>query len=340
MGNQGFPVYASFPARKSLAIKEMRVSLARFRAIIGFMLVSFAHIAWEQARVAQPANGAEVGGIVPANSVIASADPEPLPDIPALMRQVELNQRNAETVEKTYIFRSVATEEAIDSRGKDKKITTVESDQFWLDGVPVRRVLRKNGLELSANELAKQDREIEKQVKEATERRAKYDAQGKETDPEGHEEITVSRLLELGAFTNARRVELNGRSTIAVDYTGDPHAKTHNRGEDAVREMAGTAWIDEQDKVLSRVEGRFAHAFKVGAGLVVNIKEGTHFTFEQTKVNDEVWLPARIDAEGAARVMLFVSFSGKIRVVDSDFRKFRTSTRILPGVTPVEPSSH
>lgn len=268
----------------------------------------------------------------------ATVDAAPLPDIGALMRSVEANQRTAEAVEKSYIFRSVATEEQLDTAGHVKKVTTTESDNYWLNGVPVRRVLRKDGKDLSAEELAKEDQRIDKEVKEARERRAREDAEGKESDPQGHEEITVSRLLALGQFTNPRRVELNGRSTIAVDYVGDPHARTKNRAEDAIREMAGTAWVDEQDRVLVRVEGTFIHAFKVGAGLVVNIRQGTHFRFDQTKVNDEVWLPLQIDAEGAARVLLFVSFTGRVHIVDSDFRKFRTSTTILPAYDQGEPA--
>ena len=63
-----------------------------------------------------------------------------------------------------------------------------------------------------------------------------------------------------------RRVELNGRDTIAVDYAGDPKAKTRNRAEEVVRDMLGTAWVDEQDHVLARVEGHFVNAYKIGAG--------------------------------------------------------------------------
>jgi hypothetical protein len=214
----------------------------------------------------------------------------------------------------------------------------IESDHFWLNGVPVRRILRKNGHDLSPDELAKEDKKIEKESREARERRDKAEAKGKESDSEGHEEITVSRLLELGAFTNARRVLVDGRDTIQVDYTGDPHAKTRNRGEDVIRDMAGTAWMDEKDKILVRAEGRFVHAFKIGAGLLVNIQQGTSFMFQQTKINDEVWLPSRIEAQGAARAKHFFAFSGRVEVDDSDFRKFRTTNSILPEFAPVQPS--
>jgi hypothetical protein len=226
---------------------------------------------------------------------------KPLPDVATLMHQVEVNQRKAEAIKKDYIYHSVATEEEIDGKGRVKKSTVTEADHFYLNGVEVRRLLKKDGKDLSPDELTKENERLDKEAAKGQEKREKADAKGKETDSNGNEEITVSRWLELGAFTTPRRVELNGRPTIAIDYTGDSKAKTRNASELLVRELAGTIWIDEQDCALVRIEGHFAKAFKLGAGLFINIKQGTRFTYEQTKVNDEIWLPARI--EGFARLI-------------------------------------
>jgi hypothetical protein len=260
---------------------------------------------------------------------------KPLPDIPTLMRDVEANQHKAETIQKEYIYHSVETEQETGSHGQIKKTTVTEADHYWVDGVPVRRMVKRNGKLLTPEELAKEDARIDERAAKARERRGKADAQGKQTDPRGEEEITVSRLLQLGAFTNPRRVQLHGRDTIAVDYAGDPKAKTRNRGEEVIRDMAGTAWVDEQDRVLARVEGHFVNAFKVGGGLVADIQKDTHFVWEQTKINDEVWLPAKLDAHGAARMLLFYSFNGGMAAGYSDYRKFRATSTVLPGVTRV-----
>ncbi len=256
----------------------------------------------------------------------------PLPDIPTLMHAVEANQRKAEAIEKDYLYHSVTTEQELDGKGRIKKTSVTEADHFWIDGVPVRRILKREGKDLTAEQLAKENERIDKEAAKARERRAKADAKGKQTDPYGNEEITVSRLLELGTFRNPRRVELNGRNTIAVDYAGDPAAKTRNASENVVRAMAGTVWVDEQDCVLARVEGHFVNAFKMGGGLLIDIEKDTSFTFEQARVNGEVWLPARIDAQGAARMLLFFRFKGKIHSEESEYRKFRASATILPGV--------
>lgn len=269
-----------------------------------------------------------------------SAEPvseRPLPDIVAVMHDVEINQRKAEAIEKNYLYHSVETAQELDGHGRVKKTTVTEADHYFVNGIRVRRLVKKDGKALSPEEIGREDQRIEKEAAKAREKRDKADAAGKPTDSRGDEEITVSRLIELGAFTNARRVQLHGRDTIAVDYVGDPKAKTHNRAEDAIRNLRGTAWIDERDRMLVRVEGQFVNAFKVGAGLVVNIRKGTHFTMEQTKVNDEVWLPANISAEGAARVLLFFNFNGNIQAVESDYRKFRATSTVLPGVTQIDP---
>ena len=265
----------------------------------------------------------------------AATEDKPIPDIIPMMRDVESNERKAETVEKDYLYHSVVTEQKVDGHGQVKKTEVTEYDHYWVNGVPVSRMVKKDGKALSAEEIAKEDERIDKESAKAHERRDKADAQGKDTDSRGEEEITVSRLLELGSFTNPRRVQLSGRDTIAVDFSGDPKAKTRNRAEEVIRDMVGTAWIDEQDHVLARVEGHFVNAFKVAGGLVVNVQKGTRFTWEQTKVNDEVWLPAHIEGQGAARVLLFFNFNGSLRAVESDYRKFRTSSTILPGMTQV-----
>jgi hypothetical protein len=268
------------------------------------------------------------------------AEERPLPDIPTMMRAVEANERASEAVKKNYMFRSVQTEEHSDGHGGVKKTETREYDEFWVEGVPVQRMTKKDGKELTEAEKKKEEEEIDKEVAKAKEKRAKADAKGKESTPRGEDEITVSRLLELGSFTNARRLQISGRDAIAVDFAGDPKAKTKNRFEDVIRDLAGTAWVDEQDRVLVKLEGHFLNAFKIGGGLLVNIQKGTSFSMVQQKVNDEVWLPALLEGHGEARALLLFKFDGSLRAVESDYRKFRATSTILPGVSTVEPEAN
>jgi hypothetical protein len=271
----------------------------------------------------------------PAEAQSASPAVErPLPDIPTLMQQVQLHQRSSETIQKDYLYHEVET-----AQEEGKKTETHEYDVFWLKGVQVRKLTRKDGRELTVDEQEKENKRIDKEVDKAKERKTKADSKGEETDSHGREEITVSRFLALGSFTNPRRIQIEGRDTIAIDYTGDPKAKTRNRAEDVIRNLAGTIWVDEEDRAITRLEGHFVNSFKIGAGLVMNIKKDTSFSMEQRKINGEVWLPARIQGHGSARVLLFVNFNGSVLVTNSDYRKFKATSTILPGVATVNDPS-
>ena len=285
--------------------------------------------------LASPVQAQIVGEAPSAGSAATSAN-RPLPDVETLMHDVERHQREAEAIEKNYLYRSVVTSEEVDGRGGVKKTEVREFEVFWQNGVPVRRLVKKNGRELSADEARKEAERVDRGAERAKERRDKGDEAGKETDARGHDVVTVSRLLELGRFTGERRLQVHGRDTIALDYEGDPKAKTRNRMEEVIRVLVGTVWVDERDRAAVRIEGRFLRPFKVGGGLVASVAEGTHFEAEQAKVNGEVWLPSRIDAQGSARALLVFSFNGRVRVVDSDYRKFKATSTILPGVGKVE----
>jgi hypothetical protein len=251
----------------------------------------------------------------------------PLPDVPSLMREVEEHQKESERIQRDYLYREVVRQQ----RSNGRKGETREYDVFWLRGVQVHKLVRKDGKDLTAEEQRKEGERIDKDVAKALERKRKADAKGKETDSEGREEVAVSRFLQLGTFSNPHRELLNGRSTIVVDYAGDPNAKTRNRLESVIRDLAGTIWIDEQDRAIVRLEGRFADSFKIGAGFVMSIRKGTTFSMQQIKVNNEVWLPSRIEANGAARVLLLFHFDGSVLITESDYRKFKATSIILPG---------
>ena len=332
--------------RYSTIVESMIVWSCRFfrSFVLSLLLVVLGSVAWGQnsagggTETTQSSPEGAGQAEVPATHEGAKVESvesieRPLPDIPALMHEVEIRQRESEKLLKNYLYREVATAQQSDGHGGLKKTETKEYDVFWLNGVQVHKLVKKDGKELSAEEQKKESDRIDKEVAKAKERRTKAEAKGQETDSNGHEEITVSRFLELGSFTNPRRLRLADRDTIAVDYAGDPKAKTRNRSEDVVRDLAGTVWVDEQDHVISRLEGHLLNTFKIGGGLLVNIQKDTNFAMDQKKINDEVWLPAKIDARGAARAMLFFKFNGSIRVVSSDYRKFKATSTILPVST-------
>jgi hypothetical protein len=258
------------------------------------------------------------------------ADP-PIPPIPQLLHNVERNEKAAEAARNDYTYHVHFEEQDLDGHGHLKKTTTTDAESLVLDGVQVERTVARDGKPLTAKEAQKQSDQIDKEIAKAKERREKRASEGKPTNANGDTVITASRILELGTFSNPRRITLDGRPTLVVDYAGDPNAKTRNAFETIVRDLVGTAWIDEHDQVLVRAQGHFLNDFKLGGGLLADIRRDSAFDIRYTNINHEVWLPADIQASGKIRALIFLGFNGRIHNVMSDYKKFRTSSTIIPS---------
>ncbi len=79
--------------------------------------------------------------------------------------------------------------------------------------------------------------------------------------------------------------------------------------------------------------------FKVGGGLVVNIQKETNFSMEQRRRSTtRCGCRRRSDGHGGiVSFLLLLTSMETMQVVDSDYRKFKATSTILPGVSTVEP---
>jgi hypothetical protein len=252
------------------------------------------------------------GAVQPAASTTA-----PLPDVATLLRSVEANQEALDRAREEYTFRQQQRLTFYDKHGKVHRSEERFSNVFFVHGHPIETLTSKNGKALSASDLKKeQDR--------ATKEAVKYAAQ-----PYGQrdkDEVSVSRLLAITRFTNPRRIMEGGRSLIVVDFTGDPHAKTHGRSEDAVKKVRGTVWIDESAREVKRMHATFDEPLRIGFGLFATVDAGSNFSFEQALIRDEAWLPTIVDARFDGKAALFVGFHVELSIRFDQYRKFGAST--------------
>jgi hypothetical protein len=241
----------------------------------------------------------------------------PLPDVPTLLRSVEANQAALDRAREEYTFRQQQRLTFYDKHGKVQRTQERVSNVFFVHGEPIETLTSKNGKALNAGDLKKeQDR--------ATREAVKYAAQ-----PYGQrdkDEVSVSRLLAITRFTNPRRIIEDGRSLIVVDFTGDPHAKTHGRNEDAVKKVRGTVWIDESAREVRRMHANFDEPMRIGFGLFATVDAGSNFSFEQAFIHNEVWLPTSVDARFDGKAALFVGFHVELAIRFDEYRKFGAST--------------
>jgi hypothetical protein len=271
--------------------------------------------------------------------VPGSASQRPLPDLNTLIQQAEAQQRASWKTLRQYTYRSINSVQDLDSHEAVKKTSTVEAEIICVTVACFDKVLARDGKPVSAGELKKENDRIDARIAEIKQRNAQIAAGQPPPKKKDSENLSFAYFLKIGSqmgtFSNIRRVQLKGRDTIAIDYQGNPRAKSHTMLDGIFCNLSGTVWVDEQDHALVRIEGHVFEDYKVGGGLLADIHKGATVQAEWIKVNDEVWLPASFSGRGSARIALFSYHSAAIDERESDYRKFRTSSTILPGVAEV-----
>ncbi len=290
------------------------------RTVSGCLLLALA---------AGPFAGAQATTPLKAAAAAASNTAAPLPTPAVLLADVERNEKRMEALQRDYTYHVHTEEQQLDKNGAVKKTETEDAESLTIDGIRVDRVTARNGKPLTPEEQGKENDRIDKVVAKAKQREADAAAKGQATDDQGHPVLTLSRILELGSFSDPQRVTLDGRPTITMRYTGNPAAKTHSSFEGVFRDLTGTVWIDEADRILVRGQGQFQKDFKIGGGLVADVRKGTSFDFRATRVADGIWLPAAIEGQGSLRVLLFVHLNGRMHLTTSDYKRFRASATIV-----------
>ncbi len=264
----------------------------------------------------------------------ARADNKPtdpgVQDVHALLLEVEAHQKQIEKIREDYTYRELTRIDDLDSDGKVKKTETGEFEVFFANGHPIRRQVKKDGKDLSTDEMKKEQNRVNKEVEDAMKRPPDQPLHG--------DAISVQRLLEIITIHNPRRMNYKDRATVVFDFVGDPHTKTHGMTEDISKKLSGTVWIDEKDRQVTRMDARIDDTFRMGGGLVASVQKGSSFTFEQGLVNHELWLPTGADIHFSARVLLVKGMKQNVHVVNDQYQKFHADAQQQPGVTVKTPA--
>ncbi|MDT7690465.1 MAG: hypothetical protein QOE46_3224 [Acidobacteriota bacterium] len=267
-------------------------------------------------------------------------------DIPALLRDLAKNQDDTDKRINDYTFTQKVTERALDDKGqvKKEKVSVYEvypiADYGW-----VEKLISENGAPLTPERAAKEQKRVgeelekaereapklkEKRERQRAERKAKRKAKADKTSAEGDgeedDDVDISTFLRASEFVSPRREHFHERDVIVFDFRPRPGFRPSNAGESIASKLSGVIWIDPAERQVMRLEGRLVDSFKVGGGLLASIKSGSAFVFEQTRLEDGVWLPRFSQVNASARVMIFAGMSINESREFSDYKRFSTKT--------------
>jgi hypothetical protein len=257
-----------------------------------------------------------------------------LPDLKALFKEIDDNQKAIDKIKENYAGTRVEEETEYDGNGQEKKQELREYSFFYLDGEEVSTLQKKDGKPLSEDEQKKEDERVKKRIQELQNRQAKKEAKEAKEKEKGKddEDVSIESFLHACQFVNPRRERFRGQDVLVFDFEPNPEYKPRNLTENILQKLAGVIWVDEKAHDVVRLEAYFADTAKIGGGVVASVQKGTNFVFEQAYVNNEVWLPTYDEVHANVRVLLVKGFKSSEVDRYSDYKKFNVHT--LSTVAP------
>ena len=100
--------------------------------------------------------------------------------------------------------------------------------------------------------------------------------------------------------------------------------------------LKGKVWIDKGEYHWVRAEGEAIDTLSFGFFLF-RVAPGAYVSFEQVRVNQEVWLPSRISVRAEARIALLKKMHAEIDITYKEYKKFQADSKIVAAA--VDPPS-
>jgi hypothetical protein len=254
-----------------------------------------------------------------------------LPDLKALFKEIDENQKTADKIRENYAGTRVEEETEFEKDGKVKKTEVSEYTFFYLNGDEISTLVKKDGKPLSDEEQKKENEKTQKRIEEIQKREAKKEAQDEKAKEEGKkdkddDDVGIETFLRACQFVNPRRERFRGQDVLVFDFEPNPEFQPHKMVERIVHELAGVIWVDEHAHEVARLEAYFVGDFRVAGGLLANLQKGTSFVFEQSYFNNEVWLPTYEEAHVGVRVLLMKGFNVNATTRYSEYKRFNVQT--------------
>jgi hypothetical protein len=237
-------------------------------------------------------------------------------------------QNQKQVRDYTYIAREV--ENKLDGKGETKSTETKTYEVMEIYGEPVQRLIAKNDQPLDAKQAAKEEEKIQKII-DKRKNESKADRQKREQKEEKEREDGRKFVREVADAYDFKLLgtELVGaRETWVFQGEPRPGFEPHMKESKFLSKFHGRVWIDKSDLQMAKLDVEAIDTVSVG-WVLARIHKGAHFMIEQTRVNDEVWLPRYLTFKVDARVALLKGFKMDGEETFRDYKKFRTSSKIV-----------
>lgn len=248
----------------------------------------------------------------------------------ALFRAVAAKdlENNKRQRDYTYIEREVQNK--LDAKGKVQSTETKTYEVLQMYGQQVQRLIQKDDKPLSKKDADKEEEKIQKIIEKrksesAADRTKREEHEGKDRE-EGRKFVT--EVADAYNFKLVGSEQIGGRDAWVIDGEPRPGFVPHMKQAKLLSKFHGRVWIDKADLQLAKMDVECLDTISFGLFLA-RFHKGSRLMLEQTRVNDEVWLPEHLTAKIDVRVALVKGFNVGIDQTFRDYKKFRSSSKIV-----------
>jgi hypothetical protein len=228
----------------------------------------------------------------------------------------------------TYIERD--EEHKLDGKGQVKSTEAKTYEVMELYGEQVQRLIAKDDKPLDSKEAANEEEKIQKVIdkrknESEDERRKREEKEQKDRE---HDRQFVREVADAYDFKLIGTELVGGREAWVIDGEPRPGFVPHMKESKFLSKFRGRVWIDKSDLQLAKMDVECLDTISWGLFLA-RFHRGSRFMLEQTRVNDEIWLPIHVTAKIDVRLALLKNFDVDVEQSFRDYKKFRTTSRIL-----------
>jgi hypothetical protein len=186
------------------------------------------------------------------------------------------------------------------SRTDDKNEVTV-SEFVPLGGTPYERVIKKDGKPLTREEQRKENHKYQKALAQReNESPAERKARIRKYE---NERAFIRDIPKAYDFKLLGDDTIDGRSAWVIEMTPRAGFMPTAQHANMLSHFQGKLWIDKEELQWIKAEAEAIDTVSIG-WIVARIGPGAHFTFEQTRVADGLWMPKCLKVTGLLKVMM------------------------------------
>jgi hypothetical protein len=228
----------------------------------------------------------------------------------------------------TYIERDV--QKNLDGKGQAKSTEVKTYEVLEIYGEQVQRLIAKDDKALEGKDAAKEEEKIQKIIdkrKDESEHDRKKREEKEEKDREDGRKF-VNEVADAYNFKLVGTEVVGGREAWVIDGEPRPGYEPKMREAKFLPKFHGRVWIDKGDLQLAKMDVEAIDTVSIG-WVLARVHKGTRVMLEQTRVNDEVWLPRHVTFKVDARVALLKGYKIDGDQEFHDYKKFSTSSKIV-----------